>query len=205
MASYIWGGNTGIKSPEELERRRAVAEAMLARAVGRTPQNVGEGLTAVGQAIGGRLAENRLNKAERAGRESANDAFSEIIRSLGGGGQTSAYTPSVTPADPVNSRIDQAFTDAGDMSPYADAIAIFQFIRVNSQLLRLVFIYLVDYIRPEITCSTRIKCPCYNDFKMLFFRYLVIYRNHVPVSHGNIIHLAVILYFPKRKMLSNKL
>jgi len=61
--SFIFGGDTGL-SYEALKKRRELAEAMLAASSGRAPQNVGEGLTAIGQAIGGRIALNRVNKQE---------------------------------------------------------------------------------------------------------------------------------------------
>ncbi len=58
---YIFGGDTGL-TYDALKRRRKMAESMLARASGQTPRNVGEGLSVLGQAIGGRMGLNRANR-----------------------------------------------------------------------------------------------------------------------------------------------
>jgi hypothetical protein len=92
MVSYIYGGNTGIKNPEELARARAMAEALLGPQ--RPAQNVGEGLAVLGQAIRGRREMNAANRASEAGSASAQSA---IAQALGGGGAFPA-APSLAPS-----------------------------------------------------------------------------------------------------------
>lgn len=90
MKSFIFDANK--ETPADLARKRAVAEALLAQSVSRVPQNVGEGIAAVGQALAGRLAEHRLNRKEAEGRSSAIEGFNKdlpsIIGGLGGGAET---------------------------------------------------------------------------------------------------------------------
>lgn len=82
VPGFIFGGDTGIKSPEDLARARSVAEALLMPQ--RPAQNVGEGLAVLGQAIRGRREMNAANRAQAAGDASASSAISQA---LGGGGQ----------------------------------------------------------------------------------------------------------------------
>jgi len=76
---FIFGGNTGISGPEELNRRRAIAQALLERGVTSAPQNVGEGLAAIGAALGGRMAMNRLQGQEDEARRKATEEFSTLF------------------------------------------------------------------------------------------------------------------------------
>lgn len=84
MAGFIFGGDTGIKNPQELAAKRAIANALLAAQ--RAPRNVGEGLNALGDGIVAGVLNARGDKAEAAGIESANSAFAPILAALGGGG-----------------------------------------------------------------------------------------------------------------------
>jgi len=61
--SFIYGGTTGL-TLEELRRREAIATAMASQRQP-YPKTVGEGLTALGQAFGRRMYENRLREAEQ--------------------------------------------------------------------------------------------------------------------------------------------
>ena len=61
MQTFIFGGDGMPKTPQELERMRAVARAM---GRNRTPQNVGEGIASIGDAI---LYRAMMSKADRAG------------------------------------------------------------------------------------------------------------------------------------------
>lgn len=135
MTSFIFGAEGLPKTPQELARMRAIASALQKR---KTPKNVGEGIAALGQGIASGLYMRQANKAEKAGQEGANSAFSTIMSALGGGGSEAASVPSGSgvsysgniPAedletDPVNRRISQGFSAFGgeDGSNYADAIA----------------------------------------------------------------------------------
>lgn len=81
--SYIFGGNTGVASPEELKRRRALAEALVARNVARAPQNIGEGIAALGGGLAARALLNRVSEQEKAGRIGALDAYNAALGSGG--------------------------------------------------------------------------------------------------------------------------
>ena len=82
MVSFIFGGENMPKTPQELARLRQMAEALSPSR--RVPQNVGEGLSAIGQAIASRIIAGRADRAERAGVDAANSAFAGL------------FTPSVT-------------------------------------------------------------------------------------------------------------
>lgn len=82
MGGFLFGGNTGIRSPEELAQRRALARQAMARSTGETPQNVWQGLNSVAEAIGQRVERNRLDEAEAAGQKSAESAYAPIAQAL---------------------------------------------------------------------------------------------------------------------------
>ncbi len=94
MAGYIFGGNTG-ETPESLKRRREAIEAMIMGQ--RTPQNWGEGWGAVMKGIAAGVERGRIDKAERAGQESASAAFNPILEAfnsrMGAGGFPAAPNP----------------------------------------------------------------------------------------------------------------
>lgn len=105
MASYLFGGDTG-ETAESIARRREIAKALLEGSMYAAPQNVGEGLTAIGAAIGGRLAERRADKAEGAARSEAMSSFQKNLpfwlqSSMGGASAPSA--PPSSPSQPTRS------------------------------------------------------------------------------------------------------
>ena len=80
MMDFIFGGDTGIATPEDLARRRELVQAIRARNAGAVAQDPWEGLNAVADAIGGRIEESRINKAEAAGRYGADEKFKRYIQ-----------------------------------------------------------------------------------------------------------------------------
>ena len=90
LPQFIFGANTGIKSPEDLARARMLAEALLGPQ--RPAHDVGEGLAVLGQAIRGRREMNAVNQASAAGQESAQSA---IAKALGGAGSFPAAPASI--------------------------------------------------------------------------------------------------------------
>lgn len=112
VQSFIFGGDTGL-SYEQLQKRRAVLEAMQERAMGSAPRNVGEGLNAVGQALAYRIQASKLGAAEadaaktQAGFDATlNNAYGAAFDAApvtsgagaGFGGSTGAIADASTPA-----------------------------------------------------------------------------------------------------------
>ena len=64
--AYIFGGTSGLSYPE-LKRRREIAAILAARGR-KAPQNIGEGLTYLGESIANRFENQRLSEAEKAQR-----------------------------------------------------------------------------------------------------------------------------------------
>lgn len=109
--AFIFGGSTGL-SPEQVAQQRKIAEALAARTLGAAPQNVGEGLSAIGQALAARAMLGRVNKAEESGRASASSAFSDYLS----GGGTSAAAASPTPDD-LDSIVRTVYGEAANQPP----------------------------------------------------------------------------------------
>lgn len=93
---FIFGGDTGVKSPEELKRLRSIAMALQPQTA---PKNVGEGLNSIGQAIAFRMMMNRADSAEAAGRQGAAATLNPIYAALSG---QASSKPAMTPAQALN-------------------------------------------------------------------------------------------------------
>ena len=96
QAGFIFGAPGLPKTPQELARMRAVAQA-LARP-GPAPHNIGEGLTAIGNALAYRGMMDRIGQAQTAGNTSAASAMSGILSGLSGSPAAAPAVPSVPPA-----------------------------------------------------------------------------------------------------------
>lgn len=102
MAGFIFGGDTGIASAEELARKRKIVDALLETGTV-MPRTFGEGLSVFGRAIAGRLKDNKLRKQEDAERSRARSAFDSLAGQGGFGGEKSNIAVSSgDPLDPVN-------------------------------------------------------------------------------------------------------
>lgn len=105
MVAYIFDATKG-ETPATLAQKRAVAKALVQGQ--RSPQNVGEGISALGDGIVARVLSDRADSAEAAGMASANDAFAPIIAALGGGEFPAApaaprqQSPAVSTMDPLS-------------------------------------------------------------------------------------------------------
>ena len=66
-----YAGYQGYGTPASIDRQREIANALLGQAIGRTPRNIGEGLSAIGAALGYRGMTKRADKAEREAREAS--------------------------------------------------------------------------------------------------------------------------------------
>ena len=130
--SFIFGAEGLPKTPQELARMRAVANAMRKR---RNPKSVGEGMVALGEGIASGLVMRQANNAEKQGRAQVTGAYNSILSAMmGGGGETASAPVGAAPAtsysssipgedletDPVNRRINQGFSQFGT-TPDADA------------------------------------------------------------------------------------
>lgn len=79
LPSFAFGAGFSAKTPKEAARQRAVYEQLAAR--GGAPQNVGEGLNRVGEAL---LARSMLDRAT-AGEEAGQARVAELVAGLGDG------------------------------------------------------------------------------------------------------------------------
>lgn len=105
------------ETPDTIAKKRAIAEAIAARAMSGAPRNVGEGLNAVGQALLYRQMMRRADTAQREGSQGASAAFSSLF---GGNFPEAPAAPQSAPtADYPSQRVAQAHGD----NPYRDAIA----------------------------------------------------------------------------------
>ncbi|MGL4310626.1 MAG: phage tail tip lysozyme, partial [Paracoccaceae bacterium] len=95
---FIFGGNTDW-SYDELQRKRQIAEN-LRMANMRTPQNVGEGLSAIGRALAARKLETQSGQRDAELREEFNRKWGAL---LGGGVGGSPAPQGPVPGQPVTS------------------------------------------------------------------------------------------------------
>lgn len=80
MAGFIWGGNTGIATPEELAYRRRAAQAMIQSGTERTPQDPWEGLASLARAVSGNYADYKTGQEETEQRGAATDRFKALFQ-----------------------------------------------------------------------------------------------------------------------------
>lgn len=81
LQSFIFGQGTE-DTYESLQMKRRLAERMAANA-GRTPQNIGQGLSAIGAAIAARRMGNKVAAGEKKGREEFNSVFARLLTGQG--------------------------------------------------------------------------------------------------------------------------
>ena len=89
IKSYIFGAGTDTPTYEEVKAKRALQQRLTASLAENTPQNIGQGIHAIGKAIGARRAGNVASVGEEAGRKKAEEQFSALQalfgQSMGGG------------------------------------------------------------------------------------------------------------------------
>ena len=83
---FLFGGTTG-ETPESLRRKRELAALLLARNT-QAPQNIGQGLQAIGNAIRARRLMGAAQRGEVAGQQQATDLSNRLLQSLTGRTQT---------------------------------------------------------------------------------------------------------------------
>ncbi len=85
MPSFmIPAGETGIASPDEVERRRLVALALMRQGMDTSPTDMWGGAARLGQSVVGALLNRKADRQERAGRDDANKNFNAIMEKLMG-------------------------------------------------------------------------------------------------------------------------
>ena len=96
--SFIFGEGTNTPDAASLRRKREMADMLIQSSLSRAPQTFGEGLTAIGQALAGRMQDKRISEQEAAERERVGSQFSSITGQLMGGNQSSgSASPSYSP------------------------------------------------------------------------------------------------------------
>jgi len=116
MKQFIFGADGLPKTPQELAKLRRIAEALAPQ---KAPQNVGEGLNALGNAIVYRAMMGKADKAESAGIDSANSAFANLFGpSIGT--KPADVAPVAAPQEPVAGTMENARSiDRGSIDDYA--------------------------------------------------------------------------------------
>jgi hypothetical protein len=104
MLRYIFGEGTETPDAQALARKRQIADQLTARSVANTPRNLGEGLTAIGQAIAGRIKDRRLQPKEQAERDRIAAMLSGGGFGMGAGGMPGGPPVSGATVPPVSSR-----------------------------------------------------------------------------------------------------
>lgn len=89
--AFIFGGDTG-ETYESLQRKRKVADALIARSA-QTPRNMGEGLTAIGNALAGGLLARKARQDEAAGQKEFGKIYDALISGGGAFGVPAADAP----------------------------------------------------------------------------------------------------------------
>jgi hypothetical protein len=103
MAGFIFGGENMPRTPQELEQMRAMALAMGRRSG--TPQNLGEGIASIGDAILYRAMSSRADKAEKSATDASSKSFADFASDLFGPTTASDTVPDTATTNPVNTTL----------------------------------------------------------------------------------------------------
>lgn len=134
MTGFIFGAPGLPATPQELSDKRKAAQAMIARALGRAPKNVGEGLNAIGQALIARSMEDEARKSQQAGLASGQAATAALLGgsapdTVSGGTGMAATSPApVTPTTSASPASPASFSGGSQefvaqMMPHAQRVA----------------------------------------------------------------------------------
>lgn len=96
--SYIFGGQTGL-SYDQIQKQRDIANELL-RANMYTPQNVGEGLSAIGRALAAKAIDKRTSRADEANRAASAERRAGAFGSIFGGAPSGGSAPYSPPSQP---------------------------------------------------------------------------------------------------------
>lgn len=113
MVSFIFDASKG-ETPAQLAKQREIAAALM-MGNRKAPQNVGEGLNAIGQALIYRQMMGKANAAEQAGQAAGQERWGSIVDALGRGNFPAAPTPDgsvpLPETDMASARVAQAHGD----------------------------------------------------------------------------------------------
>jgi hypothetical protein len=93
MVGYIFGGNTGVATPEELAYRRRAAQALIDSGTQGGSRNAIEGLGAIAKALSGSWAYNRISEREKEGKAGATDRFNALFQPKDADITPASYSP----------------------------------------------------------------------------------------------------------------
>lgn len=79
MVGFLFGGTTGL-SYNDLQERRAAADALAKRIMGQQPKNVPEGIAALMQGAGAGFSKWQTNKGMKVGQEQATSGFQDYLK-----------------------------------------------------------------------------------------------------------------------------
>lgn len=79
MVGFLFGGTTGL-SYNDLQERRAAADALAKRIMGQQPKNVPEGIAALMQGAGAGFSKWQTNKGMKAGQDQATSGFQDYLK-----------------------------------------------------------------------------------------------------------------------------
>ncbi len=100
MNSFIFGGQTGL-TYDQIQKQRDIANELL-RANMYTPQNVGEGLSAIGRALAAKAIDKRTSRADEQNRQASEARRASAMGAIFGGGMGSVpYSPAPSSQPPV--------------------------------------------------------------------------------------------------------
>lgn len=85
IQSFIFGKGTDTPTYEDVKAKRVLQERLMSSLAGSPAQNVGQGIAAIGKAIGARRAGNAANEGETGFRNDANESMSALQQLMMGG------------------------------------------------------------------------------------------------------------------------
>lgn len=94
MVSYIWGGNTGVATPDELAYRRRAAQGLLQSATAEPSRTLGQGIAAIAKALSGNYADYKLGQEETANRKAADDRVRALFAPASSASSDATVSPS---------------------------------------------------------------------------------------------------------------
>lgn len=113
--AFVWGDNGAQLTPQDIEKRRTLADALVKSSMDYSPvASPWQGLARVAQGVVGALQERDLNNQLAAGQKSSDADYNAYMSSLGAGAPT-AGTASTLPAPGASSQI--STTSPGVIAP----------------------------------------------------------------------------------------